>query len=140
MEPLGWVVNEVQEDYAIDSNVQVFDGKSPTGAWFHVQLKSSACSRYSADRTFVSQELLADHARHYAVQMRQPVILIHADVVGRNIYWYAPQLDPRLTNVLARTGAKFLHSEFRRASNCPAAPPTSWVALMPSISRSQVRS
>ena len=40
LEPLGWVVNDVQEDYGIDSNVQVFDGRSPTGAWFHVQLKS----------------------------------------------------------------------------------------------------
>ena len=49
LELLGWVVNEVQEDYGIDCYVQVFDGKSPTGAWFHVQLKSSASSKYSAD-------------------------------------------------------------------------------------------
>jgi hypothetical protein len=42
LESLHWVVNDVQEDYGIDSNVQVFDGKSPTGAWFHAQLKSSS--------------------------------------------------------------------------------------------------
>ena len=38
LETLGWVVNEVQEDYGIDSKVQIFDGTSPTGAWFQVQL------------------------------------------------------------------------------------------------------
>ena len=31
LEPLGWVVNDVQEDYGIDSDVQVFDEKSPSG-------------------------------------------------------------------------------------------------------------
>jgi hypothetical protein len=35
LEPHGWVVDNVEEDYRIASNVQVFDGKSPSGAWFH---------------------------------------------------------------------------------------------------------
>jgi hypothetical protein len=108
LEPLGWVVNDVQEDYGIDCNVQVFDGKSPTGAWFHVQLKSSASSDYAADRTFVSQELFIDHARHYALEMREPVLLVHADVKSESIYWYAPQLDGQLAAVLVKTGAKFI--------------------------------
>jgi hypothetical protein len=30
-ESLSWVVNDIQEDYGIDSNVQVFDGIVPTG-------------------------------------------------------------------------------------------------------------
>ena len=29
LEPLAWVVNDVQEDYGIDYNVQVFDGGLP---------------------------------------------------------------------------------------------------------------
>jgi hypothetical protein len=99
-EPLGWVVNVVRKDYGIDCNVQVFDKKSPTGTWFHVQLKSSASSAYSADGSFISQELSVDHARHYALEMREPVIVIHADVASRIIYWYAPQLDRRLSEVL----------------------------------------
>src|SRR5579864_3920763 len=82
LEPLGWVVNDTQEDYGIDYNVQVFDGKSPTGTWFHVQLKSSASSHYSADNSFISQVLSMDHARHYARDMREPVIVIHADVLS----------------------------------------------------------
>jgi len=96
VEPLGWIVNDVQEDYAIDSNIQVFDGKSPTGAWFHVQLKSSGSSEYSADGVFISQELSVNHARHFALEMRQPIFLIHADVVSKKVYWCAPQLDDHL--------------------------------------------
>jgi hypothetical protein len=105
LEPFG-VVNEVQEDYGIDSNVQVFDAQSPTGAWFHVQLKSSANSPYSADRSFISQELPIDHARHFALEMRQPVLLVHADATAGQVYWYAPQLDRPLAIVLNNTAAK----------------------------------
>src|ERR1051326_4187822 len=107
LEPLSWVVNDVQEDYGIDCNVQVFEGKSPTGAWFHVQLKSSASANYAADRSFVSQELSIDHAKHYALDMREPLFLIHVDVISRQIYWSAPQLDRKLASVLVATGAKF---------------------------------
>lgn len=123
LEPLGWVVNDVQEDYAIDSNVQIFDGKSPTGAWFHVQLKSSASSAYSADQTFISQELLTDHARHYAVEMREPILLIHADTKTNRVYWYAPQLDGLLVEVLGKTGAKFITVRVPTNQHLPSTAP-----------------
>jgi hypothetical protein len=123
LEPLGWVVNDVQEDYGIDSYVQIFDGSSPTGAWFHVQLKSSASSDYSADRTFVSQELLTDHARHYALEMRQPVFLIHADTTARKVYWYAPQLDQRLAMVLRQTGARLITVRIPTRQELPGTAP-----------------
>lgn len=106
LEPLGWVVTDVQEDYGIDYNVQVFGGKFPTGDWFHVQLKSSASSEYSSERTFISQELSIDHARHYALEMREPILIIHADVTSKTIYWYAPQLDRQLAITLGETEAK----------------------------------
>jgi hypothetical protein len=106
LEKLGWILNDVQEDYAIDSNVQVFDGSHPTGAWFHVQLKSSRHSEYSNDRTFISQELSVDHARHYGLDMRQPVLVIHADVTAEKVYWYFPQLDKNLATALNNTAAK----------------------------------
>jgi hypothetical protein len=38
LEPLGWIANEVQKDYGIDFSVQVFNGISPNGMWFHLQL------------------------------------------------------------------------------------------------------
>jgi hypothetical protein len=100
LEPLECVVNEVQEDYGIDCNVQLFDGTQPTGAWFHVQLKSSASSDYSSNGAFVSQQLSIDHARHYALEMRQPIFLIHADVTSGHLYWHAPQLDRHLATGL----------------------------------------
>lgn len=106
LESLSWVVNDVQEDYGIDTNIQVFDGTSPTGAWFHVQLKSSAVSAYSSSEDFISQELSVDHARHYAVEMRQPILLIHADVVAKRLFWHAPQLDRDLAATLRQTDAK----------------------------------
>lgn len=108
LEPLEWVVNDVQEDYGIDSNVQVFDKKSPTGAWFHIQLKSSASTNYAADQSFVSQELSIDHARHYALEMREPVLLIHVDVTAKKIFWFAPQLDRPLIEGLGKTRAKWI--------------------------------
>jgi hypothetical protein len=123
LEPLGWVVNDVQEDYGIDFNVQVFDGKSPTGAWFQVQLKSSGSTNYSADRSFISQELLVDHARHYALEMRDPVILVHADVQSKNVYWCAMQLERRLTEVLAKTGATFVTVRIPTDQYLPATAP-----------------
>jgi hypothetical protein len=106
LEPLGWVVNDVEEDYGIDSNIQIFDQKSPTGAWFHVQLKSSASSNYSTDGSFISQPLSIDHARHFALEMHQPVFLVHANVLSKRIFWYAPQLDRWLIAVLNSTRAE----------------------------------
>jgi hypothetical protein len=106
LESFGWVVNDTQRDYGVDSNVQVFEKKSATGAWFHVQLKSSASSQYSADGTFVSQGLSLDHARHYALEMRQPIFLIHADVASKKVYWCAPQLDKQLSESIRNADAK----------------------------------
>ena len=100
LEPLKWVVNDTQEDYGIDSNVQVFDGKSPNGAWFHVQLKSSVSPGYSSDGTFISQPLSMGHARHFALELRQPMFLLIADVTTAQLFWSCPQLDRRLLSQL----------------------------------------
>ena len=121
LEPLGWVINDVQEDYGVDSNVQVFDRGSPTGAWFHVQLKSSASSEYSVDRKFISQDLSTAHALHYAHEMHLPVFLIHADVMTHDAYWYAPQLDLELAAKLEKSSTK---SVTVRIPTCQALPNT----------------
>lgn len=123
LEPLGWVVNDVQEDYGIDCDVQVFDEKSPSGAWFHVQLKSSASSTYIADGRFVSQELSVDHARHYALELREPVLVIHADVRSKSVYWYAPQLDRQLATVIGNTTAKSVKVRIPTWQKLPATAP-----------------
>ena len=123
IEPLTCVVNDVQEDYGIDCNVQVFDGKHPTGAWFHVQLKSSASSNYSANGAFVSQELGITHARHYALEMRDPVFLVHVDVTRECVYWHAPQVDHHLIQVLAATRAQFIAVRVPTSQRLPETAP-----------------
>ena len=123
LEKLGWVLNDVQEDYGIDSNVQVFDGNCPTGAWFHVQLKSSSHSEYSSNHTFISQELSVDHARHYALEMRQPVVLIHADVTAEKVYWHFPQLDQSLVTALGSTKAKSVTVRILTCQELPQSAP-----------------
>ena len=106
LEPLGWVVNDVQEDYGIDSSVQVFDGQTPTGAWFHVQLKSSLNPDYSSDGSFISHSLRTDHARHFAFELRHPMFLILADVAAKRIFWACPQLTHKFSQ--SRTTKKLV--------------------------------
>lgn len=94
LEPLGWLVNEIRYDYGIDYDVQVLAENTPNGIWFKIQLKSSASTEYSRDNRFISEQIDFDHAKHYSLELRDPVLLVHADVVARKIFWCAPQLDP----------------------------------------------
>lgn len=100
LEPLGWVLTGFEEDYGIDYEVQVFVNGSPDGLWFKTQLKSSASSEYSVDKTVISLQLDLDHAKHYALEVRDPVFLIHADVQAGKVFWFAPQLDNQLVRKL----------------------------------------
>jgi hypothetical protein len=129
LEPLGWVLTGFEEDYGIDYDVQVFVNGSPDGLWFKIQLKSSASCEYSADGTFVSLQLDLDHAKHYALEIRDPIFLVHVDVHAKKVFWCAPQLDNELirkltagenlssatvrvptSNLLADTAEKFLET------------------------------
>lgn len=100
LEPLGWVLTEIHEDYGIDYDVQVFVNGSPNGLWFKIQLKSSASSDRSADGTFVSVGLELSHAKHYAIEMRDPVFLVHSDVHSKEVFWASPQVDNELIRKL----------------------------------------
>lgn len=100
LESLGWVMTEISEDYGVDYDVQVFVRGSPNGLWFKIQLKSSASSDRSADATFISVQLDLDHARHYAIDLRDPIFLLHADVERGEVFWAAPQLDNELIRKL----------------------------------------
>jgi Domain of unknown function (DUF4365) len=123
LEGLRWVVNDVQEDYGIDSNVQVFEKDSATGIWFAVQLKSSASSEYSAAGNFISQLLLMDRARHYAFEMRDPVLLVHADVEANALFWYAPQLDEHLAGILRDAKTEYITVRIPTSNRLPQTAP-----------------
>ena len=51
------------------------DGKS-AGITFSLQLKSTESPGYSADGSFVSVRLEAPNARHLAIDMQHPVLLV----------------------------------------------------------------
>ena len=100
IEPLGWTVNEVQSDYGIDFNIQVFDGISPNCMWFHIQLKSHQNPDYSSGRNFISESIEMDHVRHFAIEIQQPMFLLITDVGSKKLYWHCLQLDTALMHRL----------------------------------------
>ncbi len=79
-EPLGWAVGKLYKDNGIDFDVEIFDNFKLTGIFFKVQLKSSAGTRYSASKAFISQQLEIPNAEYLSREVRLPVVLIHADV------------------------------------------------------------
>jgi len=95
-EGFGWVVNKVQRDYRVDFNVQVFVEKSPDGTWLHCQLKSHSTPDYSADTAFISESLELSHAKHFALELKQPMFLAVAEVNAKRLFWHCPQLDASL--------------------------------------------
>lgn len=105
-EPLGWAVSNIQHDYGVDFDIQIFAGKEATGEWFKVQLKSSSATRYSSDGGFVQQPLETSHAIHYAQDMKDPILIVHADTEKGNTFWHAPQLDDNLASLIREEGTQ----------------------------------
>jgi hypothetical protein len=67
-ESVGWAVNEIEYDYGIDFDVQLFEEAKATGEWFKLQLKSSANTAYSAQSEFISETLSREHATHFSTE------------------------------------------------------------------------
>ena len=101
LEPSGWVINSVQTDYGIDFDVEVFYEHESTGVFFKVQLKSSENTHYSAQNDFISQQIKIESAHYLCREVRIPVILIHADVLQKRVFWVSPQLDPGKIELLS---------------------------------------
>jgi len=101
-EGFGWAVNKIEHDYGIDFDVQIFRDHEATGEWFKIQLKSSEEPSYSAGGTFISQQLDLPHAKHFAVEICEPVFIVLADVQSRRVFWHAPQLDVALKQAVGR--------------------------------------
>lgn len=103
-----WSVNGSERDYGWDYVVEVFRNRESTGFLFSAQLKGSRHTEYSADGSFISQELEIDSADYLARQLRQPTLLFHADVETKKLYWSAIQLDQRVLKVLELNKARSL--------------------------------
>ena len=114
-----WSVNASERDYGWDYIVEVFRKGESTGFQFNAQLKGSRHTEYSADGSFISQELEIDSADYLARQLRQPTFLFHADVEAKKLFWSAIQLDRRVLEVLEHGKAKTLTVRIPTANALP---------------------
>ena len=114
-----WSVNVSKRDYGWDYVVEVFRNGESTGFLFNGQLKGSLHTAYSADNTFISQELELDSADYLARQLRQPTFLFHADVKAKKLFWSAIQLDQKVLEVLAQGKTKSLTVRISTANILP---------------------
>jgi hypothetical protein len=114
-----WSVNGSKRDYGWDYVVEVFRNGESTGFLFNGQLKGSRHTEYSADGSFISQELEIDSADYLARQLRQPTFLFHADIEAKKLFWSAIQLDQRVLDVLEQAKAKSLTVRIPTANVLP---------------------
>jgi hypothetical protein len=114
-----WAVNGSERDYGWDYVVEVFRKGESTGLLFNGQLKGSRHTEYSADGSFVSQELEIDSADYLARQLRQPTFLFHADVEQKKLFWSAVQLDQQVRQKLDRASTKTLTVRISTANLLP---------------------
>ena len=114
-----WSVNGSERDYGWDHDVEVFRNGESTGFKFNGQLKSSRHTKYSADGSFISQELEIDSADYLARQLRQPTFLFHADIEQKKLFWSAIQLDQQVRQKLEQGTAKSLTVRIPTASLLP---------------------
>ena len=99
--------------------MEVFRNGESTGLLFNGQLKGSRHTGYSADRSFISQELEIDSADYLARQLRQPTFLFHADVEAKEVFWSAIQLDQQVIGKLEQGDAKSLTVRIPTANVLP---------------------
>ena len=114
-----WSVNGSERDYGWDYAVEVFRNGESTGFLFNGQLKGSRHTAYSADGSFISQELDLDSADYLARQLRQPTFLFHADVEAKRMFWCAIQLEQKVLEILEQGKAKSLTVRIPTANVLP---------------------
>lgn len=100
-EPLTWTVIKIAHDYGADYEIEVFQDGQTTGIAFKLQLKSSRSSKYSSEGDFLSEEINTANAHYMCLEMRSPILLVHADVERRRTFWSAVQLDTAALQTLA---------------------------------------
>jgi hypothetical protein len=114
-----WAITPSERDYGWDHVVEVFRNGESTGLLFNGQLKGSRHTEYSADRSFISQELEIDSADYLARQLRQPTFLFHADVEQKKLFWSAIQLDRQVLEILEEGKTKSLTVRVPTANALP---------------------
>lgn len=91
-------MEEIQSDYGIDFDVEVFHAGKTTGIIFRVQLKSSE-STYSRDGSYIPERMSLSNARHLCAESQKPTLLVHSDV--RNQKFFLDRSPARLGNCIS---------------------------------------
>ncbi len=112
--PPDFVARRLDPDYGLDYEVEIFDGDSPTGLHFYVQLKSVA-----ATKSPPSIRLELSHLAYWASQTL-PVLLVVADV-GTESLWsmWTNDLDSFSAGAKQRTKAFRLDPSAKWNSSTP---------------------
>jgi hypothetical protein len=85
--PSRWVYRDLEgkSDYGIDAEIEIFDGKTPTGLLFRVQIRAHGSLRWNLDGTHVQS--VRESTRNYWRIQTTPVAVVVCDVEARAAYW-----------------------------------------------------
>jgi hypothetical protein len=100
--PPGWVYREMQRDYGVDGEVEVFRDGLSTGVLFKVQIKGLTCPSFMADERTISFQLNTASAAYLSKELSVPAFLILVDTAKGLVWWHALQLDRSLAAHVAR--------------------------------------
>ena len=100
--PDGWVYREMQRDYGVDGEVEVFRDGLSTGVLFKVQVKGLTHPSFMADGRTISFQLDTASAAYLCKELTVPAFLILVDTDKRLVWWHALQLDRSLVAYVDR--------------------------------------
>jgi len=85
--PAAWVYRDLEGkgDYGIDAEVEIFDGETPTGLSFRVQLRSHGSCPWSGVGEYVQPVEVS--TRNYWRLQTSPVVVVVCDVGSGLAYW-----------------------------------------------------
>lgn len=85
--PPRWVYRDLEgkNDYGIDAEIEVFDGRAPTGLSVRAQIRAHASLQWNLNGTRV--EPVKESTRNYWRMQTTPIVIIVCDVEARTAYW-----------------------------------------------------
>lgn len=109
--PSSWVLREQDQDYGIDSEIEVFNNNLSTGIIFKVQLKGSRGFKLINQDTTISFQISVEHVKYYLDEITIPTFFVLVDITSKEIFWANLLLDVDLKekfNQKSETNDEFL--------------------------------
>ena len=85
--PDGWPARSQEPDYRIDYTVEIFDGDTSSGLFWHVQLKGSKAPKILTSGKLLSFTMETEHLEYFADKVALPVFLIVVNTT-KNVGWW----------------------------------------------------